>query len=464
MRRTYYLHTRHNGIFYAELVDPRTGNKLAARSTGTRERDAALLVVAKWLEVGFPERNEAAAPRRLEDVFDLEGILRAIRKTELSVDDAMKIVKVLKERELVEIAVLPKDEGAVDFIEFLKAFWNYDSSDYVRERKSQGYHIGRTHCEYNLRNIKKYWEPFFKGKILNSITRKDLRKFSKYLSNQTIELRGKKRISGAAANYLSSKSISNIFLSGITALNRAFTEEMIPVNVGYRVVKVAVKTKKRGVLTPDEAGKIFSSEWESKESFAGNLLSCTTGMRRGEVAALRKSDIGDGFVNIRHSWNKKEGLKGTKTEEERKVPLLPEVKTELMKLLDKNPYEEAADPFVFYGSTSEKPLDADIFVHGLKAVCAKEGINTEERNIVFHSHRHYFAARMSDYMTAEQVRRMTGHKTLSVLKGYADHAIEENLQEASVISANIFGKILDFNSGEKEETTQTQSGGNKTNE
>jgi len=37
--RRYYLHTRHNGMFYAELVDPQTGKKLAARLTGTKDRD-----------------------------------------------------------------------------------------------------------------------------------------------------------------------------------------------------------------------------------------------------------------------------------------------------------------------------------------------------------------------------------------------------------------------------------------
>ena len=36
--RRYYLHTRHNGVFYAELVDPQTGVKLTARSTGKKSR------------------------------------------------------------------------------------------------------------------------------------------------------------------------------------------------------------------------------------------------------------------------------------------------------------------------------------------------------------------------------------------------------------------------------------------
>jgi hypothetical protein len=44
--RRYYLHTRYEGIFYAELIDPATGRKLAARSTGTKNRDEALPVIS----------------------------------------------------------------------------------------------------------------------------------------------------------------------------------------------------------------------------------------------------------------------------------------------------------------------------------------------------------------------------------------------------------------------------------
>ena len=49
--RRFYLHTRYNGIFYAELVDPATGQKLSARSTGTKSRDEAMHIVAKYAEM-----------------------------------------------------------------------------------------------------------------------------------------------------------------------------------------------------------------------------------------------------------------------------------------------------------------------------------------------------------------------------------------------------------------------------
>jgi hypothetical protein len=55
MRRDFYLHTRHQGIYYAEFVDPETGRKLPARSTRERDRDKALLKVAILKANGLPQ-------------------------------------------------------------------------------------------------------------------------------------------------------------------------------------------------------------------------------------------------------------------------------------------------------------------------------------------------------------------------------------------------------------------------
>jgi len=68
--RRYYLHTRHNGVFYVELVDPQTGVKLIARSTGTRNRDEALLKIAEWLKTGILT-GRVRKPRLGEVQYDI---------------------------------------------------------------------------------------------------------------------------------------------------------------------------------------------------------------------------------------------------------------------------------------------------------------------------------------------------------------------------------------------------------
>ncbi|MCL2479607.1 MAG: hypothetical protein FWF22_08900, partial [Treponema sp.] len=70
--RRFYLHTRYDGIFYAELADPATGQKLSARSTGTKNRDEAMLVIAKWLEAGVPT-GKVRKLRSLETAVGIEN-------------------------------------------------------------------------------------------------------------------------------------------------------------------------------------------------------------------------------------------------------------------------------------------------------------------------------------------------------------------------------------------------------
>jgi hypothetical protein len=168
--RRYYLHTRHNGTFYAELVDPQTGTKLTARSTGTKNRDEALLKIAEWLKSGIPT-GRMRKPRRLETAVGIESILKAIRRTELDPDDALRIVQALKGRGLIDVAAVKSGVGTVPFTEFLGGFWDYEASPYVREKRAHGQSIGKRHCYEMESRFGRYWQPAFRGRALSSITR-----------------------------------------------------------------------------------------------------------------------------------------------------------------------------------------------------------------------------------------------------------------------------------------------------
>jgi len=315
--RRYYLHTR-KGIYYAELVTPE-GHKLTARSTGKATEDEALLVVSKWLSEGIPSRKEGQA-RPLESVSGLAGILKAIKKTDLDGNDAMKIVNTLKERGLVDVSIVKAGNGARIFTEFLEEFWDYHSSPYVREKKAHGHTIGRRHCYEMISRVHGFYFGYFAERPLNSITRQDLKEFSLFLTDKREKPENYK---GKFAEKLSASYINKILIAGITALKWAYREGLIPQDVTAGLVRFSGTPEKRGVMTPLEAATIFESDWKDLRSYTGNLLSLTTGLRAGEVLALRKSDIGDKVLHIRHSWSTMDFLKAPKNGETRKVPLLP---------------------------------------------------------------------------------------------------------------------------------------------
>jgi integrase len=393
-----------------------------------KNRDEAMLIIAEWLKSGVPTGRERKS-RPMETVVGIEHILKAIRRTELTSDDALRIVQVLKDQELIDIAVVKSGKGTVSFTEFLEEFWDYEASSYIREKKVHGQSIGKRHCYEMISRFNRYWEPVFRNRTLNSITRQDLKEFS---------------ISLAESN-LAPASVNKIMTVGTTCLSWAFREGLIPSNPTAGLVGFSGGTKKRGVLTPHEAQALFAAQWKDKRAYIASLLACTTGMRSGEVLALRQEDIDEWVLNVRHSWSDFDRLKTPKNGESRQVPLLPEVKAKLLELTQNNPY--GTEGFIFYGNLPNKPVDRNVLLDGLHDALTSIGIDAKARGIVFHSWRHYYAARMADRMTADQVSRVTGHKSKAVFEEYADHITEENLKEMGRIGAEVFGNILQFKKG-----------------
>jgi len=287
-----------------------------------------------------------------------------------------------------------------------------------------------------------FYDNYFQDRPLNSITRQDLKAFSLFLTEKRERPEGYR---GRFSEKLSLSYVNRIMIAGTTALSWAYREGHIPADPTDGLMRFSGTPEKRGTLTPLEAQALFAAQWKDKRAYAASLLACTTGMRSGEVLALKLEDIETRILNIRHSWSYYDGLKTPKNGEARKVPLLPEVREKLLELAKENPY--GPDGFIFYGSLADKPIDGSVLLDGLYDALAGIGIDAMARGVVFHSWRHYYAARMADRMTADQVSRVTGHKSRAVFDAYSDHITEENLEEVGRVGAEVFGNILQFRKG-----------------
>jgi integrase len=153
------------------------------------------------------------------------------------------------------------------------------------------------------------------------ITRDDLREFQ-------ISLKEKN---------LAPKTINIILTVGSVAFGWLIDRGEITTNPSSGLRKFAGESKKRDILTAKEVQQLFSVKWIDERSRVANLLSMTTGMRASEVVALQPADIKEDRLMIRHSYSFADGLKKPKNGEERVVPLLKEVREELINLLLQNP-------------------------------------------------------------------------------------------------------------------------------
>jgi integrase len=439
LMRRFYLHER-KGVFYAELVNQVTKKKLTARSTGANSRDEALLVVAQWLKDGLPPKAQVLR-RGLAEAFTVQAAIEAIRRAPLTLEDAKKIAEALKERGFLATYAVRNTPGAELLEAFIVRFWDYSRSPYVADKLAHGQSIGKKHCLSSAQRAKKYWVPFFKGKCLSEISREDVRRLSIDIAKP--------------ANGLSKNSLNRVLVVGTSALKWAYERGLISSDVTGGIMKFSGGAKKRGILTPDEAAALFKLKWPNERLFLANLLAATTGLRAGEIVALKRGSIGESVLIIDHAWGEVDHLKTTKTGETRRVPVMPEIRDRLRALADMNPHENG---FVFWGTLPNAPMVCRAFAESLRKMLvllkvgespsAEERSAAEEywvnRNVCFHSWRHFYASRMADNLDAKMVMRATGHATRAVFDEYADHALESDLAEIGRVSAETFGKILPF--------------------
>jgi len=432
-------------IYYVQFFNPETQKYLSARSTKAEDKSEAILIVARWLNEGIPD-TRGGRTRSPHTTFTLDAALGLIRSEPFDEQDAARILEALRLRGFIEKAII-KNTASAELVEtFLNRFWDYEISPYVETKRAHGQSIGRSHCQESAHRVERYWIPFFLGRRLDEIRKSDLRAFSLYLAKP------ERALAPATRN--------QIMVAGTTALKWAYTNEIISSDSTEGLATFSGKAKKRGILELEEAQRLFAFEWKDERSRVGNLLAATTGLRAGEVLALRLEDIGEVVIDIQHSWNPIDGLKTPKSGEARRVPVLPTIRTELLALAAKNPHGSDGKSFVFYSADAKHPMDTKLLSMPLKEALqalSLEGIQEEdvnaraeamatleERNIVFHSWRHFFSAHMADKLDAKKVRTVTGHKTASVFEGYADHELEGDIAAVGRAAADAFGQILIF--------------------
>ena len=99
------------------------------------------------------------------------------------------------------------------------------------------------------------------------------------------------------------------------------------------------------------------------------------------------------------------------------------------------------------------------FLHGLKDALVAMLLTKEEREIpekveeagggwkgraiVFHSWRHYYAARIADG-ASRKVMLATGHANGAIFESYADHATAEVFEEVRTAATEAFGQLIPF--------------------
>ncbi len=173
---------------------------------------------------------------------------------------------------------------------------------------------------------------------------------------------------------------------------------LIDSNVWHTVAMPSKEQSRNQHITPEHQELLLNSlDWtatttpENSKNYVAwaFLFALETAMRQGEILAMRRADLKDGFVH----------LPMTKNGESRNVPLSKEAKR-LISLLP-------------LGNDELVPIDKDICC--ATWVRAKKRANLSQIN--FHDSRHEAITRMVKVrkLPVEVLAKITGHKTIGIL-------------------------------------------------
>jgi integrase len=359
--------------------------------------------------------------------------LRAlIKKADLTPEDGDWIAAELVRQGVIRSFTSNRSEGGKDFCDYLEGFWDYETSDYIKEKNRKDHGVHKNYCQSQRLSVQRYWTPFFEGKALGEITRRDIEGF-------VDGLKGIKR------RELAGGSKNRIILAGTIALKWAFSKGLIDHDPTAGLVWFSTKPQKRNILTPELAQALFSNSWTDNRVKMANLLSAVTGLRAGEVLALRVKDLGRDCLYISSSWNVRDRLKTTKTNEERVVQLpYPGVVDLLMNLAKDNPHGHGLETFIFWAVKSpEKPMEHSLLNRGLRLALQNLGLGeAAAAGYSFHGWRHFFTSFMIDKLSDRLLKSQTGHKTDSMLRHYSDHAIETDKAAIQEAQLAVFGRLI----------------------
>jgi integrase len=231
-----------------------------------------------------------------------------------------------------------------------------------------------------------------------------------------------------------------------TALNQAVDDGLIPSNPASRVKKAATRGRApMRSLSQEEASRLLGAAVGTRDE-ALITLALRTGMRQGELAALRWEDIDlavKASVTVRRSADTrtKTRVSTTKTGKERNIRIGPRT-AEVLKAHRARQLEERmaarywADPGLVFPNTKGKIRRRDSVMRSLRRFLERAGLPAEVR---FHDLRHTAGTlALRQGVPLHTVSKMLGHADPAMtLRRYA-HVLEDMREDAAQAMDDLF--------------------------
>lgn len=333
---------------------------------------------------------------------------------------------------VVQKALAEASKGRRDgrtFAEYAAPFFLWDSCPHVQKLLEEGKSITRRHCK-----MQRGWLVRFvlgtedgeakpdalAGLSLAKIKRSDLLAFR---SRLMAKLPGQ------------SNTVNKTLAVVKTIFKEALYREDIDRDPTAGIGNVHEDRTEAGTFTADELAALFPSEgfgpWKDRRGFTMFLLAAATGMRRGEILALRwrAVNFGAGLIVVDEAWKGGDEIGTPKWGRKRRVSLPAAASKALRALWDESKHNGAED-YVFCDGVGER-VGETFWTQRFHAAMKEAKIDTKVRNIKAHSFRHTLNSMLvAGGMDREKIRAALGWAGARIQENYT-HWGDDSLREVS---------------------------------
>jgi len=288
-------------------------------------------------------------------------------------------------------------------------------------------------------NFRNHIKPLLGDKILTKLTTNDLqRHYNSKLLNGRYDGKGG----------LSTSTVRLIHAVIFSALKQAKAEELVPRNVAEFVRLPEAKKKKEVTpLSPEQITQFLISVRDHRD-YAAFVLEFSSGLRRGELLALRWQDIDLETGECKITRSLVRGVSGElqindpKTKASKRNIIVPQSAIDVLKehkvaqnkekMANRKHY--AKHDLIFCDELGE-PLEPANFVKRYKKLLKNAGLP----NTSFHALRHSVAtALLVDGIHIKSVSSLMGHSTIAITADIYSHVLEETKK----VTANSLSKLI----------------------
>ena len=281
------------------------------------------------------------------------------------------------------------------FLQYTQDFFMHDRCPYVKSRLLRG------------KSYTKGWAQAQRNLLLSRI----IPEFGDFDIREIFEKRIEAWLLRIKQEGVGNKTLNHLITVLRIIFGYAFKSRDIDDNPMTNISLFSIKTREKGILSREEIYRLFSGDtgtiWGTTMHLALNLTAITTGMRLGELLALKYEMVQPNFITVAYSWSETDELKCPKNGKIRKIP----ISESLYRLLHSLNHDRQASDFIF--SHGKKPISHKTVYKQFYKALYKIGISKElrkEKNISFHSYRHLFNSLLLESGIApETIRLLTGH-------------------------------------------------------